>query len=224
MRLVTQLGKRCKCVFNSGLYCWKNWFNLFKIDRQFYIDHFDEYLDKFSPNDRLVLGKQFKINGDIEKLHKLIKHSHKSEIELKQLCADDIKQTLEYEQKSIMMDFESLKNKVNGQTIPNTFFNKIKDDNDRERSLVNLQEYKTDIVSTLEHKIETDKVTKEKNKKKRKKLIKKISIKRKKKYKLLSIRLILSLDLPQKRLLLTLMFWESVHLTKKCHHKLHNKP
>ena len=31
MRVLSQLGKRTKNVYNTGLYCWKNWYNIHKL-------------------------------------------------------------------------------------------------------------------------------------------------------------------------------------------------
>ena len=99
LRLMRQMGKRCKYVYNSGLYCWKNWYTLFKIQCKYYIDNLEEYNDKLSPSDRLVLGKYCKTNGNLEKLNVLIKNSHISESELKTLSSDDIVQELLIEEK-----------------------------------------------------------------------------------------------------------------------------
>ena len=49
----------------------------------FYCEHFFEFVDKFSPSDRLVIAKKLSFLKEYEKLNALIRSSHTSEKELR---------------------------------------------------------------------------------------------------------------------------------------------
>ena len=119
-RLLKKMSKCTKNIYNSSLYCWKRWFDLHQLTTEYYANHLHEFLNDFSPKDRLTLGKYFKSIGKIEQLHTLVKHSHKSEIQLAQLDdSNGIEQLLSVKQKSILNSFEYQKHCI--ERITNLF-------------------------------------------------------------------------------------------------------
>ena len=160
-RLLKKMSKCTKNIYNSSLYCYKRWYDVHEIIVKKFADNIDEHLTSFSPEDRLILGKYFKKNGNIEKLCMLLKYSHKSEKELAGLLESDeiIIQTLPIKQKSELNTFEYTRDCIESITQDdiNEKYSFIVDESKSLQAVEQITQYQDSIKHAITHKIENRK-------------------------------------------------------------------
>jgi putative transposase len=164
MRLIRQLSKRSKHIYNSGLYCWRQWYALHKVQIEYFVQNFEQNLTSFSPNDRLILAKHFKATKQLDKLKLLIEHSHKSEVKLLEFSDENTTQNLTNKEKSINISFIDTKNIIDSLNIEIDFFKKIKDVDEKNSALDRLTDFQENIIKALEKKVTSNDKTKKRKK------------------------------------------------------------
>jgi len=133
---IDKVSRSTKYIYNTGLFCRRQWYSLYKKQIEYYIENIDTYIEQFSPSDRLKLASYSKDNNDFVK--KIINYSHKSEVTLKHFDTETTEQILEDYEETIDMDFTEISDKISSIPL------------DEKESI--LIEYQKEIIAPLRHK------------------------------------------------------------------------
>ena len=87
--LIEELSFWSKNVYNSSLFAYGKHMKLHDLQVSFYCTRFYEFIDQFSPSDRIVIAKKLSFLKEHEKLNSLIRSSHKNEIELRKYVTEE---------------------------------------------------------------------------------------------------------------------------------------
>jgi hypothetical protein len=87
--IIKELSFFSKNVYNCSLFAYSHYMKVHELQVLFYCDRFYEFVDNFSPSDRLVIAKRLSFLNEKEKLKTLIRSSHKSETELLKYAGEE---------------------------------------------------------------------------------------------------------------------------------------
>ena len=133
---IDSLSRSSKFIYNTALFCRRQWYSLHKTQIKYYVENIDQYIGEFSPDDRIKIAYFAKDNKEV--IQKLIEHSHTSEISLRRYADSKIKQQLEHCEKTVQMEITDVLENIRNIEIGTN--NTI------------LEEYKSDIIQSIAHK------------------------------------------------------------------------